>query len=103
MMPGPEAIVANLVATFDRLEDFGVRTVALFTGHFADEQLAMVDAVAAEWNAAGSALTVVGTGVNRCPDAPLPPDHAGAFEATLLYATAPELVHLDRLPALDAH
>ncbi|MCU1480235.1 MAG: hypothetical protein JWQ19_1021 [Subtercola sp.] len=103
MMPGPQAIVANLVATLTRLEDFGVRTAVVFTGHFADEQLAMVDDLAATWNGSASALRVVGTGVNRCPDAPLPPDHAGAFEATLLYATSPELVHLDRLPALHAH
>ncbi|GGF31346.1 creatininase family protein [Subtercola lobariae] len=103
MMPSPEAIVANLTATLRRLDDFGVRIAVVFTGHFADEQLAMVDALTAEWNATQSALTVVGTGVNRCPDAPLPPDHAGAFEATLLYATAPDLVHLDKLAALDAH
>ncbi|UFS59159.1 creatininase family protein [Subtercola endophyticus] len=103
MMPGPDAIVANLKTTLTRLEDFGVRRAVVFTGHFADEQLAMVDELTSTWNASDSALTVVGSGVNRCADAPLPPDHAGAFEATLLYASAPELVHLERLPDVLTH
>ncbi|RFA11363.1 creatinase [Subtercola boreus] len=103
MMPGPEAIVSHLESTLARLDSFGVRTAMVFTGHFADEQLDMVDDLTARWNAGPSPLRVVGTGVNRCPDAPLPPDHAGAFESTLLAATEPALVHLDRLPALDAH
>jgi creatinine amidohydrolase len=100
MMAGPTGLSAHLRTTLERLEGFGVRTAVLFTGHFAPEQLDVVDEVAAAWNATESALRVVGTGVNRCPDAPFAPDHAGVFESTLLYAIAPDLVHVDRLPPL---
>jgi creatinine amidohydrolase len=103
MMAAPTGLSAHLRSTLERLEGFGVRTAVLFTGHFAPEQLDVVDEVAATWNAADSALRVVGTGVNRCPDAPFAPDHAGVFESTLLYAIAPDLVHVDLLPALAEH
>lgn len=102
MMPGSEAIVSHLESTLARLADFGVRTAVVFTGHFADEQQTMVDDLTARWNGGSSPLRVVGTSINRCPDAPLPPDHAGAFESVLLAASEPGLVHIDRLPALDA-
>jgi creatinine amidohydrolase len=100
MMFDGEGIARHLEATFGRLQDFGVSTVLLFSGHFAPEQLDMVDAVARTWNARGGDLRVVATAVNRCPSSPLPPDHAGRFETTLLAGIAPELVHLDRLPSL---
>lgn len=103
MMPNDDAIAASLRATLERLDDFGVVVSVLFTGHFADEQLAMIDAVADSWNSAreveGRRMLVVATGVNRCDSAPLAPDHAGVFETTLLHALHPELVHLDRLPS----
>ncbi|WP_204249276.1 creatininase family protein [Frondihabitans sp. PAMC 28766] len=44
---------------------------------------------------------MVATSVNRCPTAPLAPDHAGTFETTLLHGLAPGLVHLERLLSLD--
>lgn len=101
MMDGPDGVQAHLSATLGKLEAFGVRTAVLFTGHFAPEQLDLIDELAERWNESGSApLKVLATGVNRCPTAPLPPDHAGAFETTLLHATEPELVHLNLLPAL---
>lgn len=85
--------------SLSRLRDFGVRAVALFTGHFADEQLAMIDQVAARWNASNPDLRVAALAVNRT-DAVLPPDHAGVFETTLLSALWPDRIHLDRLPPL---
>lgn len=103
MMAGPTGLAAHLATTLERLEGFGVRTAVLFTGHFAPEQLDVVDGVAASWNSTGSALRVVGAGVNRCPDASFAPDHAGVFESTLLHAIAPELVHIDLLPAIADH
>jgi creatinine amidohydrolase len=100
MMTAPTGLTAHLRTTLERLEGFGVRRAVLFTGHFAPEQLDVVDDVTAAWNATGSTLRVVGTGVNRCPDAPFAPDHAGVFESTLLHAIAPGLVHVERLPTL---
>jgi creatinine amidohydrolase len=104
MMDQPEGLRAHLVATLVRLEEFGVRTGVLFTGHFAPEQLELIDDVAAAWNTSGrSQLHALATGVNRCESAPMPPDHAGAFESSLLHSIAPELVHLERLPPMAEH
>jgi creatinine amidohydrolase len=98
MMPEADEIAAILRFTMMRLMQLGVGQVVLFTGHFADEQLAMISAMAAEWNAAGGAMTVLALGVNGNPDAPLPPDHAGRFETTLLAAYQPTRVDLSLLP-----
>jgi creatinine amidohydrolase len=104
MMTGGETLRANLLATVVRLDGLGVARVVVFSGHFAPEQLDAIDAFASSWNGRpGRRTIVVATAVNRCPDAPLPPDHAGAFETTLLSGIAPELVHVDRLPDLADH
>jgi creatinine amidohydrolase len=90
-----------LTQTLRRLADFGVRLAVLFTGHFADEQLALVDDVAARWNAgADTRMRALALSVNRA-GTPLAPDHAGVFETTLLSALRPELVRLGQIP-LDA-
>ena len=100
MMPSEREIAAQLIRTFERLEDFGCQLAVLFSGHFADTQLAMIDHLAAEWNAKRRPLTVFATAVNRIEGLDIPPDHAGVFETTLLYALHPELVQLGRLPSL---
>lgn len=104
MMGNGDGIATHLKATLTRLEEFGVRRAVIFSGHFAPEQLEMIDAVASEWNGEGrSQLTASATAVNRCESAPLSPDHAGAFESTLLAGISPELVHVDRLPDANEH
>lgn len=97
MMADAAGIRAHLEQTLAKLEFFGVRLAVLFTGHFADEQLAMIDDLAAGWNAADHSTAVFATGVNRS-DAAIGPDHAGVFESTLLSAFEPGLVHLELLP-----
>lgn len=97
MMRTPDGIRSHLEQTLGRLQHFGVRLAVIFTGHFADEQLAMIDGIAAGWNATPNDLRVLATSVNRST-APIAPDHAGVFEATLLSGLEPGLVHLDRLP-----
>jgi creatinine amidohydrolase len=94
-------IRALLELSLARLQDFGVRLAVLFTGHFADEQLALVDEVASGWNARGGALRALGLAVNRA-DASVAPDHAGIFETSLLSAIAPDRVQLERLASLAA-
>ncbi len=100
MLKTDRELVAAITKTFARLQDFGCRLAVLFSGHFADTQLAMIDRLATEWNAAGHAMKVFATAVNRIEGLPIPPDHAGVFETTLLYALHPALVQLDRLPTL---
>lgn len=100
MMASPEGIRLHLEQTLHRLEAFGVQLAVLFTGHFADEQLAMIDGIAAEWRSSGGhTMDVMASGVNRSQSAPVAPDHAGVFETSLLHSLRPDLVHLDRLPS----
>ncbi|WP_022883160.1 creatininase family protein [Gryllotalpicola ginsengisoli] len=103
MMADGTGIEAHLRATLTRLEDFGISTAVVFSGHFAPEQLDMIDELESSWNASDSALRVLATAVNRYPASPLPPDHAGEFETTLLAGSSPGLIHLDRLPDLSSH
>lgn len=104
MMSSPHAIRTHLEQTLTKLETFGIRVAIVFTGHFADEQLEMIDAVQDRWNSrADGSLTVLATAVNRCPTSPVSPDHAGFFETSLLHALHPELVHLERLPSRETH
>ena len=100
IMAASSAPLVSLVEqALQRLEDFGVKLAVLFTGHFAPEQLALIDDVADRWNAGSGDLRVMALAVNRT-DAPLAADHAGVFETTLLSALWPDLVRLDRLPSV---
>jgi creatinine amidohydrolase len=86
------------------LQEFGFRVAVLFTGHFADEQLAMIDDLADLWQRRSArTMDLVATGVNRCPTSPIPPDHAGVFETSLLFSLWPDRVHVERLPSPTDH
>ena len=84
----------------ERLQQLGVRQAVLFTGHFADEQLAVIDQIAAAW--AGS-MDVIALGINRCPQASIGPDHAGIFETSVLSAFWPDRVRLAALAPINTH
>jgi creatinine amidohydrolase len=99
MLQTPDELTAALRFTFKRLNDFGVEKVLLFSGHFPDEQLGMIDNLAVEWNMGGAKLRVIASAVNRIPGLDFAPDHAGLFETTLLYGLHPDLVDEARLPA----
>jgi creatinine amidohydrolase len=98
MMPDGAEIAAILNFTLTRLQTLGVRQAVLFTGHFADEQLAMIAGIADRWNAKVGAMRALALGVNGNRDAPMPPDHAGLFETTLLAAYHPQTVDMAALP-----
>ena len=97
MMPDATEIETLLTFTLRRLARLGVARAVLFSGHFADEQLAMIDRIATTWNAAGQAPIVRALSVNRAPVPDLPPDHAGLFETTLLDGVSPGLSDLNQL------
>jgi creatinine amidohydrolase len=88
-----------LQRSFDRLRDFGVQTAVLFTGHFSDEQLEMIDDVGQRWNDTNQNMRVLSLSVNRTA-AHIAPDHAGIFETSLLSAMWADLVQLQQLPTL---
>lgn len=100
MTQTPLAIETQLNFTLQRLQDFGFKLAVIFSGHFADSQLEMIDRIAAHWNANNLPLKVLASAVNRIEGLALAPDHAGIFETTLLGALWPELVQLDRLKSL---
>jgi creatinine amidohydrolase len=102
MMAEGNGIRAHLESTIGRLEDFGVKVAVIFSGHFATEQVELINDIAVAWNSAGAhSLVVVAAAVDQLPDSPLQPDHAGEFESTLLAGIAPELVHLEKLPPVN--
>jgi creatinine amidohydrolase len=91
-------IESQLHFTVAKLKSFGFQKVILFSGHFPQEQLDMIDQIAARWNEVG--FKVIATAVNRIEGLELGPDHAGIFETSLLAAMWPNLVQLSRLPSL---
>ncbi len=98
MMPRASEIEAQLEFTISKLKSFGFKLVVLFSGHFPDQQLNMIDHLAKAKSDAS--MKVMATAVNRIEGLALKPDHAGLFETTLLAALWPQLVQLDRLPSL---
>jgi creatinine amidohydrolase len=96
MMSKADEIQAQLSFTISRLETFGFKKIIVLSGHFPNEQLDMIDRLAAKHSHLG--FTVVATAVNRIEGLDIAPDHAGVFETTLLYAMHPNLVQMDRLP-----
>jgi creatinine amidohydrolase len=99
MMPDRVEIEALLTRTVQRLGQLGVAEVVLFSGHFADEQLQMIDAFAEGWNAQGILPRIKAFAVNRANVPGLPPDHAGLFETTLLDGLTEGLIDLQVLGA----
>lgn len=100
IMATTSAPLAELLETsLRRMAEFGVAVAVLFTGHFADEQLAMIDGLAQRWNAGGSSLKVLALSVSRTSTV-VAPDHAGIFETTLLAALWPDRVQLGQLPSV---
>ncbi len=97
MMPERVEIEALLTQTVRRLGEMGVQEVLLFSGHFADEQLQMIDEMAQDWNAKCSLPMVKAFAVNRADVPSFPPDHAGLFETTLLDGLSEGLIDLPSL------
>jgi creatinine amidohydrolase len=97
----PDELEAQLMFTLERMQVFGFLLAVLFSGHFADTQLEMIDRVAANWNRRDATLKVFATAVNRIEGLVFAPDHAGIFETTLLAAMRPDLVQLERLAPLS--
>jgi creatinine amidohydrolase len=98
MMLKPDEIEAQLAFTIAKLKSFGFKKVIVFSGHFPDAQLDMIDRLAASHS--DKDIKVFASAVNRIEGLDIPPDHAGVFETTLLYAMHPNLVQIDRLPSL---
>ncbi len=98
IMPSGAEITALLAYSLARLDELGVGLAVMFTGHFAPDQVAVVEDAAARWNAGGHRMKALGLAVNGATGLAIAPDHAGRFETTLLHAVQPELVSPERIP-----
>ncbi|WP_296631478.1 creatininase family protein [Rhodoluna sp.] len=103
MMDGEAEIRSILMNTLKRLNDFEVKIAVLFSGHFAPEQLEMIDSIAADWNQGASQLKVLPLAINMPLDDAPSPDHAGFFETTVLSRFQPETIDISALPNLEDH
>lgn len=97
MMPERKEIEALLSQTLRRLGQLGVKEVLIFSGHFADEQLQMIDVLAERWNTTGNLPLAKAFAVNRADVPCFPPDHAGLFETTLLAGLTEGLIDISTL------
>ena len=102
LMVDAEVLDLLIRAAPQRLAQFGVRRTVVFSGHFADEQLALIAEIARCWATQGSEMTVIARGINMFDGLAIPPDHARVFETTMLYALHPDRVDLDELESLEA-
>jgi creatinine amidohydrolase len=96
--PSGAGIGELLDYSLERLDELGVDVAAMFTGHFAPEQVALVEDVADRWNGRGRRMRALGLSVDGAPGLAIAPDHAGRFETTLLHAHLPERVSLELIP-----
>jgi creatinine amidohydrolase len=102
MMSDGREISVLLRRTLERMQDFGFKLAVLFSGHFAPEQIVMIENIAADWNHQGGAMKAIGIAVNAIEGLPLAPDHAAIFETTLLAELWPSRVRTDLLaPMID--
>jgi creatinine amidohydrolase len=96
------AIESLLNLTLDKLQALEVRKVVIFTGHFADEQLEMIEKIVSDFNGLSGSLKAFSGSVNMKLDGDFPPpDHAGVFETTLLANFWQDSIHLEELPDLE--
>ena len=98
MMDSSEEIRAILEKTLKRLEDFEIKLAVIFSGHFAPEQLELVDLIAKTWNLAGNKMKAIALAINMELDDSLAPDHAGIFETTVLSYFHRKCIDISALP-----
>ena len=96
--PSGAEIGALLAYSLERLDELGVELAVMFTGHFAPEQVALVEDTAGQWNGRGRRMRALGLSVDGATGLAIGPDHAGRFETTLLHAHRPELVSPELIP-----
>lgn len=98
MLDGDNEIRAQLEKSLSRLQEFGVQVAVIFSGHFAPDQLQMIESIANDWQIAGNPLKVLSLAINmQLSDSPSP-DHAGLFETTVLSHFEPDTVDIEQLP-----
>lgn len=97
----PEEVFALIIrANLPLLADMGFRVVVLLTGHAAENQLQVLERLAAEFNQKGRVQALVSLPFVAGEDGELKVGHASCVETSAMMALHPESVDLDALPAL---
>ncbi len=86
-----------LRTTVQRLADFGLKHIVLFTGHFPDEQLDLIADVARAQTSHGLRVDAYSP-ISPGTELSIEGDHAGLFETSLMAGLDKAHVHLDRIP-----
>ena len=98
MMEDSKEIRAILENTLRRLEIFEIELAVIFSGHFAPEQLDLIESISKDWNSSGNKMKVLALSINMEIRDSMAPDHAGIFETTVLSYFHPESVDISALP-----
>jgi creatinine amidohydrolase len=100
VMPPAELIRALLETSLTRLRDFGVKQVVLYSGHFPEEQVALIESLARAFSSTDFRVDALAPSLAK-DNLPIPGDHAARFETALMLGLAPEHVFLNRLPSVE--
>jgi creatinine amidohydrolase len=101
VMPPAEPIRTLLEVLLMRLHHFGVKQVVLYSGHFPEEQVALIESLAKAFSSPNFRVDALAPSLAK-DSLPIPVDHAARFETALMLGLAPEHVFLNRLPSVDA-
>lgn len=95
----PEEVFALIIrANLPLLAEMGFRVVVLVTGHGAENQLQVLERLAAEFNEKGSMQVLIGLPFAAGEDGELKVGHASRVETSAMLALQPENVDLGALP-----
>lgn len=100
VMPPPEPIRALFETLLTRLREFGVKQVVLYSGHFPEEQVALIESLAKAFSSPSFRVDALAPSL-ATDSLPIPGDHAARFETALMLGLAPEHVFLNRLPSVE--
>ena len=101
IMPPAEQIEPLLETTLRRLCDFGAKQVVLYSGHFPEVQLELIQSLAQMFSISTFRVDVLAPSLAK-DSLPIAVDHAARFETALMLGIAPEHVFWQNLPSVDA-
>jgi creatinine amidohydrolase len=99
IMPSQEKIGGLLETALERLRDFGVKQVVLYSGHFPHEQVNLIQTLAQTFSDPVFRVDALAPSLAK-DSLPVAGDHAALFETALMLGIAPEHVFLKNLPTV---
>jgi creatinine amidohydrolase len=100
IMPPAEEIQPLLETVLKRLRDFGVKQVVLYSGHFPEAQVELIQTLAQLFSDVHFRVDALAPSLAK-DSVPIAGDHAARFETALMLGIAPEYVFLQNLPSVN--